>query len=168
MKLLKSSLVLILILIFACFRVDAQSLQLADIYTVYTLDSLTLQRFATFKNFELKKVENYGGGMSYDFNSLDDSTVTFVRWFAKSDRYDRGIFLFNNDQYWRAIKDSLKADGFKHDLRWEAEMKDVKHGPGIREKFNNSKYEVGISIGNTLLGKTKYYIFIIKRQPDTK
>lgn len=167
MKLLRRIFIYFIPLIFSSFYLNAQTLQLADIYNVFFLDSLTLQRFATYKNFELKKVIDYGGGINYTFKSIEDSAVTFERSYSNAGN-DRGTYFFNNYQDWKSIKDSLKVNGFKHDRGWESFMKDNLHEPGEHEKFMNNKYAITVDIGNTWIGKNKYCISIEKRTLESK
>jgi hypothetical protein len=91
-----------------------QKLQLADILTVYKLDSISLKAFCEGRQFELVKVTEDNWIFSYTFQSKTDKKISLIRTFPK-DHSDQ-IFLyyyFDDKKDYKNLKDSLKSNGFE-------------------------------------------------------
>jgi hypothetical protein len=84
-------------LLFSCLYSNGQSLQLSDLYKIYSLDSITLLKFCHDKNFEIKKIKEDKQSYFYEFNSIEDKKISFVRTFSKERNVATVTYYFNSN-----------------------------------------------------------------------
>ena len=134
-----------------------QDLSLDDIFKIHSLDSITLKKFCSEKNYALVNTTEDDWAYYYTFHSLDNNKLTVDRLFPKGEHAKPFVrYSFVTEKNYRDFESLIKARGFTR-IKYKPVGKKIKTDISTKYYFNKvSKMEIGME--KYSIGPAKYAI----------